>query len=101
MEHTREIGTPRRITSSGITVITSGNASLLGIAVPTVLTGQIVQLWSGSTSSVTATPIIGTATMATNTFTRLPAMCNGGITICVTNEDVDLTIFWNPEARGS
>ena len=101
MPYAREVGTPRRITGTGVTVITSGNASLLGIGVAAVLTGQIVQVWSGSTTSVTATPIIGTATFAANTFTRIPAMCNGGITVCVTNEDVDLTIYYNPEPRGS
>ncbi len=101
MPYAREIGTPRRVTGSGVTVITSGNASLLGISVAAVLTAQTVNLWIGSTTSVTATTILATATLATNTFTRIPAMCNGGITVCVTNEDVDLTIYYNPEPRGS
>ena len=101
MPYVREVGTPTRITTTGVQAITSGNASLLGIAVATVLTAQFVQLWTGSATSLTATPIIGTASMASNTFTRIPAMCNGGITVCVTNNDVDLTIFWNPEPRGS
>ena len=91
--YVREVGTPTRVTSTGVRVLTSGNSSLIGISVATVLTGQLVQLWQGS---ATGTPIVGTMSMVSNTFYSLPAQCASGITYCVTNEDVDLTIYWNP-----
>lgn len=94
--YTRETGTPTRVSGTGVTVLTSGNASIVGIGVAAVLTGQQVQVWAGS---ATGTPVVGTLSLAANTFYRLPAQCAGGITYAVTNEDVDLTIYWNPESR--
>ena len=88
-----ETGTPTRVTTSGVTVLSSSNLALLGIGVAAVLTAQLVQLWSGS---ATGTPIIGTMTCAANAFYRIPAYCAGGLTYAVTNEDVDLTLYWNP-----
>ena len=91
-----ESGTATRVTTSATAVLTSANLNLLGIFVPAVLTGQIVNLYVGSTAAGPATNVIGTCTLAANTFYRIPAYCPGGLTYHVMNEDVDLTIFWNP-----
>lgn len=92
--YVREVGTPTRVTVSGVGTIGAGNnVALIGIGVPAVLTGQIINLWIGN---VTGTPLLGTATMAANTFYAVPALCSGGLTYAVTTEDVDLTIYWNP-----
>lgn len=91
-----EVGTSNRVTASGATVLTSGAAILYGVYVPAVLTGQIVQLWTQTAASITGAPIIGTATLFSSTFSSFPRDCPLGITYCVTNEDVDLTIFWKP-----
>ena len=91
--YVREVGTPTRVTSTGVSTLGQGNnVSLIGIGVAAVLTGQLVQLWIGS---ATGTPLMGTCTMAANTFNPIPALCIGGLTYAVTNDDVDLTIYWN------
>ena len=92
--YVREAGTPTRVTVATEGTIGAGsNLTLIGIGVASVLTGQIVQLWMGST---TGSPILGTCTIAANTFLAIPAQCSGGMTYLVTNTDVDLTIYWNP-----
>lgn len=96
--YTREVGTYTRITASGVTVLTSGPASIIGIQVAAVVTGQQFQLWDGRT---TGTPVLGTCSLKTDTYYKMNVICNNGITYCVTSEDIDLTIYWNPEPRGS
>lgn len=88
-----ETGTPTRVTTSGVAVLASANLALIGLVVGTVITAQFVQIWSGSSTGV---PVIGTMTCLANTFYRIPAYCRLGLTYCVTNDDVDLTLFWNP-----
>ena len=82
-----------RVTASGVTVLSSAPMVLGGVFVATVLTGQFVQLWHGR---VTGTPVLGTCSMAGNTFYEVNASLPNGLTYAVTNEDVDLTIFWSP-----
>lgn len=92
----REFGTPTRVTTSALGTIGGGkNLSLIGIRVGAVLTSQTVNLYVGA--DTTAVNLVGTSTMAANTYHQIPAYCAGGLTFRVTNEDVDLTIFWNPE----
>ena len=92
----REFGTPTRVTTSALSTLGAGkNISLVGIRVASVLTSQIVNLYVGA--NTTALNLIGTSTMAANSYFAIPAYCAGGLTYRVTNEDVDLTIFWNPE----
>ena len=91
-----ESGTATRVTTSATMVLSSLNLNLLGIYVPGVLTAQVVNLYVGSTAAGSPVNIIGTATMAANAFYRIPAYCPLGLTYHVNNEDVDLTIFWNP-----
>jgi len=90
-----------RVTSTGVAVLTSGPADVLGVFVAAVTTAQLVQFFTQTAASITGAPVFGTATMAANTFYRLPASLPKGLTYCVTNEDVDLTIFWNPAGSGS
>ena len=94
--YVREVGTFTRITASGVTVLCSGAASIIGVQVAAVVTGQQFQLWNGR---VTGTPVIGTCSLATDTYYPMPVICNSGITYCVSSEDIDLTIYWNPEPR--
>lgn len=82
-----------RVSASGATVLSSGRMILERIFVPAVLTGQIVNIWSGTTP---VTQVIGTCTLAANTSTQLSIDLPTGMTYAVTNEDVDLTIFWRP-----
>lgn len=91
-----ENGTPFRVTTSGLTAL-SGNLNLLGVWVASVLTAQIATISIGSTAG--GPLLIGTSTLALNAFYRLPAYCSGGLSLNVTNEDVDLTLFWNPAAK--
>src|SRR3990167_6077878 len=95
--YVREVGTPTRVTATGVGTLGRGNTvNLIGIGVAAVLTGQQVQLWIGST---TGTPLLGTMSLAANSFLAIPAICLGGLTYAVTNESgVDLTIYWNPLA---
>ena len=94
---TSQAGNFTRVTAllTGLQCLTSGPIALIGIGVATVLTGQFVQLWSGNTASA-ALPVLGTCSMASNTYTPIPAVLPGGLTYQVTNEDVDLTIYWMP-----
>ena len=89
-------GTPTRVTTSGATVLTSGPCVIHGLYVAAVLTGQIVQFWTQNATSITGTPVIGTCTMVANTYFDLRMDLPLGLTYCVTNEDIDLTIFWRP-----
>ena len=91
-----ETGTPLRVTSSGVSTLGAANpVALLGIAVGSVATSQIVRLWT-QTATITGVPIMGSLVLAANTFTRIPAYCSKGLTYSVSNDAVDLTIFWNP-----
>ena len=83
--YVRETGRPTRVTASGATVLTSGPLSLIGIHVAAVLTGQIIQLWTQTTTSITGTPVIGTMTMVANTWYALPGELALGLTYAVTN----------------
>ena len=95
--YVRECGTPLRVVASGVGTIGAGrNVALLGIAVASVLTAQAVQLFSQTAGSTTGITVLGTMTLAANTFTPLPGYFALGLTYAVSNEDVDLTFFWNP-----
>lgn len=91
-----ESGFPLRISASGPTVVASNNANLLGIfvAVGASTTAPTINLWAGTTA--TNPLIIGTCTLALNSFVRIPAYCSGGLTAAVSNDHVDVTLFWNP-----
>jgi hypothetical protein len=98
--NTIEAGNATRVTVSGVTTMGNGNpCNMIGIFVPSVLTGQIVNLFTQTGNAIlTGLTVIGTCTLAANTFYRIPAYFPKGITHIGTTEDVDLTIFWNPAA---
>jgi len=92
-----ESGFPFRVSTSGVTVLPAlGNLNLLGIfaAVGAATTAPTINLWVGTTA--TNPLIIGTSTLALNSFVRIPAYCSGGLTFAASNDHVDLTLFWNP-----
>lgn len=93
--YVREAGRGTRVTATGVSVLTSAAAYVLGIQVATVLTGQKLQLWYGN---ATGTPVIGTMSAISDTYYPMPLECPTGLTYAVTNEDVDLTIYWNPSS---
>ena len=95
-DYVHEAGRATRVTASGVAVLTSGPVNLIGIMVASVITAQFVQIFTQTAASITGSAILGTMSMATNTFYRLPAAVPLGLTYAVTNDDVDLTIFWNP-----
>lgn len=82
-----------RVTASGATVLTSGPCVIEGIFVPQVLTAPTVNLYSGNTAT---TEIVGTCTLAGNAFYEFPMSLPTGLTYAVSNDTVDLTIFWSP-----
>ena len=95
--YVREVGNMTRVTVSGVGTIGAGTGvALLGIFVAGVATGQIVQLWNGTAAAVTGQIVVGTCTLAGNSGYAIPGVFPGGLAYCVTNEDIDLTIFWNP-----
>lgn len=94
--YVREVGTPTRVSTSAFGTLGAGkNISLVGIGVAGVLTAQLVNLWIGSNQ--TSVQLMGTMSLAANSFMAIPAICSGGLSYRVTNDDIDLTIYWNPE----
>ena len=93
-----ESGFQTRVAVSGVTTLGNGlPCNMLGIFVASVLTGQIVNLFTQTGAAVlTGLTVVGTCTLAANTFTRLPGYFPAGITIINTVEDPDLTIYWSP-----
>jgi hypothetical protein len=88
-----ETGTPTRVTGSGVNVITSGHAALLGFFTSSGAPGTI-QLFHGT---ATGNAITGVITAVTGGFYRCPAYCSGGLSALVTGwTSPDLTFFWNP-----
>lgn len=103
LELNNEIGNATRVTTSGVTTMGAGKpVNLLGIWVASVLTAQIVHLHTQTGAAVlTGALVVGTSTLATNAFYRIPAYFATGLSIVCTNEDVDLTLFWNPGTGGT
>ena len=92
-------GQATRFTATGISVVTSGAAQVMGVLFNCSTSGAI-QLFAGVTASVSASPVIKLNATATSisTFVRYPAMVSGlGLTVQIpANSDPDITLFWNP-----
>ena len=93
-----------RLNATGTTVITSGFAQIIGVAFVGTATGA-VQLFAGTTVSVSMTPVISfsatTSAVAgglSPMFLRLPAEVSGaGLTVKIpATEDPNIMLFWNP-----
>ena len=94
MSYVREVGKATRITSSALTTLGAGNPiALIGLSVPVVLTGQLINIYDGVAGT---TELVGTLSLDSNVFYAVPAMCLSGVAVRVTNDIVDLTIYWNP-----
>lgn len=92
--YVREVGKATRITTSALTTLGAGNpVALIGLGVATVLTGQKINLYDGVGGT---TELVGTLSLDSHTYFAVPAMCLSGVAVRVTNDDVDLTIYWNP-----
>lgn len=91
------MGIPLRATVSAVSTLGAGNPSqLLGIIVPSILTAHVVNLWTQTAGSITGQLVVSTLVLASNTYTPINAYFNKGITYAVTNEQVNLTLLWNP-----
>lgn len=100
----RETGQMTRLTSTGITVITSGYASILGVSFVGTATGGI-QFFAGTTGSASMTPMI--AFCATTSaviqgfspmFLRFPADVsgNGFMANVQASADPNFLLYWVP-----
>ncbi len=96
-----ESGVATRVTAAatGVTVLTSGPAALLGISVAAILTAPTFELWVGN---ATGTRVIGLMTLPVNAFTRMPVYSSTGFTYNMSNTATgDLTLYWNPAGTGT
>ena len=83
----REVGTPVRITGSGI--IARGPCQLLGIVVNSTSSGTIT-LYDGTNTSL-ANPFAA-ITPTVNVYTRIPAACSVGL-YCTVGGTLNATFF--------
>ena len=92
------VGTATRVTGTGKSTITSGNANLIGVlCCGSATTTGGVQFFHGVTASSSATGLIVFASGSGGQFVHVPAYLSGGITINVgAAANPDLTLFWNP-----
>ena len=99
MNLTTEVGTYKRIAAAATSTIVTGPCALLGVRVAGIATtAPFVQVWDGSDATLAAgTIVIGTSTLAINTYHPMPATMISGLTIQATAEvEVDLTFFYVP-----
>ena len=102
MNFTSKSGAYTRITASATQVLCSGPCALIGVGIAGVTTAQFVRIWDGSDATLAAgTIVVGTCSLATSTFYEVPAMLTTGLTIQVTNDDVDLTFFYIPAGNNT
>ena len=96
--YVHEVGRATRVTATALAVgvVSSGPVNLIGVMIADTITSNFVQLFTQTAASITGAPIVGTMSMARNTFYAIPAALPLGLTYAVTNDDADLTIFWNP-----
>ncbi len=95
-------GSYKRIAASTTQTLVSGPCALIGVGVAGVTTAQFVRIWDGSDATLaTGTIVVGTCSLATSLFYSCPAMLNSGLTVQVTNDDVDLTFFYIPAGNNT
>lgn len=100
---TQEYGVATRVQVSTPFTIGAGlPLAMIGFYVPSLITAQLVRLFTqsgsaGANAILTGNPLAGLLTIQTgNQFVRFPAYCPQGLTVLVDNAVVDLTIFWQP-----
>ena len=100
MNITTEVGSYRRIAAASTATLCSGPCALLGVRVAGIATtAPFVQIWDGSDATLASpgTIVMGTSTLAINTYHPMPATLLSGLTIQATAEvEVDLTFFYLP-----
>ena len=97
-----EAASYKRIAASATQVLCTGPCALVGVAVAGVTTAQFVQIWDGSDATLASgTIVVGTCSLATSTFYRVPASLTNGLTIQVLNDEVDLTFFYIPAGNNT
>ena len=92
------VGIATRATGTGLRVVTSANANIIGVlcAASATATGGM-QLFAGVTSSVSITGLIVFASGSVAQYVPLPVYASGGITMNVgAAANPDITLFWNP-----
>ena len=89
------VGIATRATGTGLRVVTSANANIIGVLCATATGGM--QLFAGVTSSVSITGLIVFASGSVAQYVPLPVYASGGITMNVgAAANPDITLFWNP-----
>lgn len=90
------------VQATGFTVVTSGNAQILGVGFCGSTSGS-VQFFAGTTGSVSLTPLIranngATVTAAAYVFARVPAVVSGaGFSVNMpASTDPNIIIYWCP-----
>ena len=102
MNFTSRAGAYKRINATTTQTLCSGPCALIGIGVAGVTTAQFVRIWDGSDATLASgTIVVGTCSLATSLFYEVPAMLVSGLTIQVTNDDVDLTVYYNPAGNNT
>lgn len=95
-------GTATRITTTGITAITSANAAVIGVLCCNSATAGAIQLFAGTTATGATggkilTGVITYASGSVGAFIACPAYASGGLVVNVgAAQNPDLTIYWNP-----
>ena len=95
----QEYGNATRVQVSGEVTIGRGlPVAMIGFFVPSFVTAQLIQFYTQTGSAVlTGQPVVGLITAtAANRYFQFPAYFPTGLTVCVDNGQVDLTIFWQP-----
>ena len=103
MNFTSDAVSYRRFAASTTATLCTGPCALVGVMVAGVTTAQFVQVWDGNDATLASpgTIVVGTCSLATSNFYRMPAMLNNGLTIQVLNDDVDLTFFYRPAGNNT
>lgn len=103
-----QVGVTKRVTVAGVTVLSSVNSNVLGVACNASVTGRTtIQFWAGTTATATSngktlsgvlTFVSATATaLAPFQYLRFPAYSSGGCVVNIAGDaNPDITLFWNP-----
>ena len=95
----QEYGNATRVQVSGAVTIGRGlPVAMIGFFVPSFITAQLIQFYTQTGAAVlTGQPVVGLITAtAANSYFQFPAYFPTGLTVCVDNGVVGLTIFWQP-----
>lgn len=95
-------GFPTRVTGTGLSVIASRDAAVVGVLCCNSATQGAIQLFCGTTATATASGRIGSgvitfASGSISQFIFTPLDAKGGLIVNIgAAANPDLTIYWNP-----